>query len=140
MDNNIIKEILNEADKSLDSLDIPVGAVIVKDSVIIGKGHNDRILNNNVLGHAEINAIKEAIKTLGDYRLNGCDLYVTLEPCNMCMEICKEARIDNIYFLLKKDNMNSYKKTNKCTIENFNEEKTIYADKLSAFFKDNLNR
>ena len=138
--NNYIDELLSLADKAEQIKDIPVGAIIVKDNKIIGRGFNNRIITNDPTGHAEINAIKEATKTLGDWRLNGCDLYVTLEPCEMCLKVAQESRIDNIFYLLENREKHVYKQTNVCVL---NCDKYIvenYHKKLSNFFDKNLNR
>ena len=78
--------------------EVPVGAIVVKDGVIIGQGFNEVVTNNSVSCHAEINAINEAGKTIKNYRLLGCEIYVTLEPCHMCAKAIVDARIDRLYF------------------------------------------
>ena len=78
--------------------EVPVGCVIVKDGKIIASGYNTRELDNSVLGHAEINAIKEASLKLNNYRLDGCDMYVTMEPCIMCCGAIMQAHINKVYF------------------------------------------
>lgn len=78
--------------------EVPVGAVVVKDGVVVGKGFNQVISKNSVTSHAEINAINHASKILQNYRLNDCDLYVTLEPCHMCAKAIVDARIKHVYF------------------------------------------
>lgn len=78
--------------------EVPVGAIVVKDGVIIGHGFNEVVTNNSVSCHAEINAINEAGKTIENYRLLGCEIYVTLEPCHMCAKAIVDARIDRLYF------------------------------------------
>lgn len=78
--------------------EVPVGAVIVKDDRIIGRGYNRRETDRSALSHAEIAAIGEACKTLGAWRLAGCTLYVTLEPCLMCAGAIYQARIDRVVF------------------------------------------
>ena len=77
--------------------EVPVGAVIVKDNKIIGFGYNKKEKNNSVLEHAELNAIKMAQKKLNNWRLNDCDIYVSLDPCPMCASAIKQARIKNVY-------------------------------------------
>lgn len=86
-----------EAKKSLPS-DIPVGAVIVRNGAVIGRGHNTREKDRNVLGHAEINAIREAQSVKCDWRLDDCEMYVTLEPCSMCSGAIRNARLAKLYF------------------------------------------
>ena len=78
--------------------EIPVGAVIVKDNEIIGKGYNTRERDRDVCGHAEINAIRDAAKKTGNWRLENCDIYVTLEPCPMCAAAISQSRIRAVYF------------------------------------------
>lgn len=81
-----------------DNDEVPVGAVVVLDNVIIGKGFNSVISNNSVTSHAEINAINDASQTLKNYRLSNCEIYVTLEPCHMCAKAIVDARIRYLYF------------------------------------------
>lgn len=78
--------------------EVPVGAVVVRDKTIIGEGFNQPISTSDPTGHAEIIAIKNAAKAIGNYRLTGCDLYVTLEPCLMCFGAMVHARISNLFF------------------------------------------
>lgn len=78
--------------------EVPVGAVVVKDGEIVGKGRNRREIGKNALYHAEIEAIDNACKELGGWRLWQCDLYVTLEPCPMCAGAIINSRIKNVYF------------------------------------------
>ena len=78
--------------------EVPVGAIIVKDGKVIGRGFNQVISKNSVASHAEINSINDASKTLENYRLNNCDMYVTLEPCHMCAKAIVDARINHVYF------------------------------------------
>lgn len=92
---------LIEAKKAYDEDEVPVGAVIVKDGVIIGKGHNKREKNHDISSHAEIEAIKQAEKTLGDWRLDGAAMYVTLEPCLMCAGAILQSRISKLVFSLR---------------------------------------
>ena len=94
---NFIDEAKAEAIKAYDKGEIPVGAVIVKDGVIIGRGHNLKETLNDVTAHAEILAIKEASNKLGDWRLDGAEMYVTLEPCPMCSSAIVQSRISKVY-------------------------------------------
>lgn len=86
-----------EALLAMEKGEIPVGAVIVKDGVIIGKAHNLKETLKDGTAHAEILAIKEAAKYVDDWRLNGCEMYVTLEPCPMCASAIVQSRISKIY-------------------------------------------
>ncbi len=88
---------LEEAKKALDADEVPVGAVLVKDGKTLVSSHNCKENDNNPIGHAEINCIEEAARLLGRWRLNDCDLYVTLEPCLMCAGAIVEARIKHVY-------------------------------------------
>lgn len=87
---------INEAKKS--GRDVPVGAVVVKNGDVIATAHNERELDNDVTSHAEILAIRKAEQVLGNWRLDDCDLYVTLEPCPMCGWAILQSRIKNVYF------------------------------------------
>lgn len=78
--------------------EVPVGAIVVKNGKIIGRGSNAPIQLNDPSAHAEMLAIRDAAKTLGNYRLVDCTLYVTLEPCAMCAGVIQHARIDNVIF------------------------------------------
>lgn len=89
---------LELAKEAADMGEVPVGAVVVKDGVVIGKGRNRREIGRNALAHAEIEAIDMACKTLGGWRLSGCQLYVTLEPCPMCAGAIINARIDEVIY------------------------------------------
>lgn len=87
---------INEAKKS--GRDVPVGAVVVKNGDVIATAHNERELDNDVTSHAEVLAIRKAEQVLGNWRLDDCDLYVTLEPCPMCGWAILQSRIKNVYF------------------------------------------
>ena len=88
---------LKEAEKALKVEEVPVGVIIVRDGLIIAKAHNKKVKSKSVLDHAEIIALMKATKKLNDWRLDGCDMYVTLEPCQMCMGAIISSRIKNIY-------------------------------------------
>lgn len=135
MDTEIFNILLENTNKSLENNDVPVGAVIVKDGQVLAFGYNTREKDQNVLGHAEINAILEAQKVLKNWNLSGCDLYVTLVPCSMCLEIIKQSRINNIYYLLDKPTFKrEFYKTKLQKINDTNYENK-YAEILSNFFK-----
>lgn len=97
-DEEYMLEALAEAKKAYDEDEVPVGAIIVKDGTIIGRGHNKREKNNDISSHAEIEAIKQAEETLGNWRLDGATMYVTLEPCLMCSGAILQSRISNLIF------------------------------------------
>lgn len=92
-----MKEALKEAQKAYDKLEVPVGAVIVKDGKIIARAYNQKEEKNDTTNHAEILAIKKASKKLGSWRLLDCDMYVTLEPCSMCAGALIQSRIRKVY-------------------------------------------
>ena len=98
MNKNFMLEALGEAKKAYDEGEVPVGAVIVKDGEIIAKGHNQREQKQNALSHAEIECINTACKILNSWRLDGCELYVTLEPCPMCTGAIINSRIKTVVF------------------------------------------
>lgn len=93
-----MKEALSLAREAAEEGEVPVGAVVVKDGVIVGRGRNRREIAKNALAHAEIEAINEACGTLHGWRLWQCDLYVTLEPCPMCTGAIINARIKRVFF------------------------------------------
>lgn len=93
-----MQKALELAKESAKQGEVPVGAVVVKDNEIVGMGQNRREYGKNALYHAEIEAINNACKKLGGWRLWQCDLYVTLEPCPMCAGAIINSRIKNVYF------------------------------------------
>jgi len=95
---SFMKEALSEAKKAFDKGEVPVGAVIVREGRIISRGHNLKETTKNPVKHAEIVAIEEACRVVGDWRLTDCELFVTLEPCIMCCGAIVQARIGKVYF------------------------------------------
>jgi tRNA(adenine34) deaminase len=93
-----MNEAIKLARRAAQLEEAPVGCVIVRENKIVGRGFNLRETGKNALNHAELIAIRDACKTLGGWRLCGCDLYVTLEPCPMCAGAMINARIENVYF------------------------------------------
>lgn len=91
-----MKEALKQAKKAYLLGEVPIGCVIVHEGKIIGRGYNRRNTDKNTLSHAEITAINKASKKIGDWRLEGCSLYVTLEPCQMCSGAIVQARIPEV--------------------------------------------
>ena len=91
-----MKEALKQAKRAYALGEVPIGCVIVYQDKIIGRGYNRRNTDKNTLAHAEITAINRASKKLGDWRLEGCTLYVTLEPCQMCAGAIVQSRITNV--------------------------------------------
>ena len=96
LDVKYMKAAIKEAKKAYALKEVPIGCVIVYDNKIIARGYNRRNTDKNTLSHAEITAIRKASKKLGDWRLEGCTLYVTLEPCQMCAGAIVQARVDRV--------------------------------------------
>lgn len=93
-DEKYMREAIKQAKKAYRLDEVPIGCVIVYEDKIIARGYNRRNTDKTTLSHAEINAIKKAAKVLGDWRLEGCTIYITLEPCQMCAGALVQARID----------------------------------------------
>ena len=108
------------ANTAFQENEVPVGAVVVKDGKIIGKGFNQVITTNSVSSHAEILAINNASQTINNYRLKGCEIYVTLEPCHMCAKAIVDARIKNLYFATPEPKTGSI-----ISVDNFLEKKFL---------------
>ena len=92
-----MKEALKQAKKAYNKLEVPVGVVIVKDDNIIARAYNQKEMKNSPIKHAEIIAIEKACKKLNNWRLNDCEMYVTLEPCPMCAGAIINSRIKKVY-------------------------------------------
>ncbi len=97
-DREYMEAALAEARKAAEAGEVPIGAVAVQDDAIVGRGQNRVLRDNDPTAHAEIVALREAAAALGNYRLNGCTLYVTLEPCAMCAGAMIHARIDRLVY------------------------------------------
>ena len=91
-----MREAIKQAKKAAALKEVPIGCVIVYEDKIIARGYNRRNTDKNTLSHAELNAIRKASKKLGDWRLEGCTLYVTLEPCQMCAGAIVQARVSDV--------------------------------------------
>ena len=123
--------------------DVPVGAVVVRNGEIIGEGINRREQQNNPILHAEIEAIEAAAKVLGGWRLDNCDLYVTLEPCPMCAGAIINSRIKNVYFGAYDKKAGSLGTLTDLSEIKYNHKPVVWggmlqdecANQLSAFFK-----
>ena len=92
-----MKAAIKQAKKAENIDEVPIGCVIVYHGKIIARGYNRRNIDKNTLSHAELNAIKKASKRLGDWRLDDCEMYVTLEPCQMCAGAIVQSRIKKVY-------------------------------------------
>lgn len=147
MDSKYFDLAFEEAYKSFHNNEVPVGAVIVKNGEIISTAHNNKEYSQCVLDHAELIAIREASKKLKNWRLVDCDIYVTLEPCEMCASAIKQSRIKNIYCAVSNDDKIMHnrvleilaKDKSNPQVELFNDLDTFRGKKiLSEFF--NLTR
>lgn len=98
IDEKFMKKALREAQKARDEDEVPIGAVAVVDGKVIARGHNDRERSQNAVNHAEIIVIQKACKKLKSWRLDNLTLYVTIEPCPMCMGAILNARIPRLVF------------------------------------------
>jgi tRNA(adenine34) deaminase len=98
IDESFMREALLEAEKAAEMGEVPVGAVIVLDDEVLSRAHNHPISLNDPTSHAEILAIREACRRKNNYRIPGCDMYVTLEPCAMCLGAILQARIRRLIF------------------------------------------
>lgn len=133
IDDKYNKILYKLAYKSFKNKEIPVGAIIIYNNKIIGKGYNNRQCTNDVCGHAEIMAIKKAEKSIGDWRLNDCILISTLKPCKMCTEIIRESRIKYVYYYVDQNDSNNEKKFKK--INDCEEFVNKYMKIFNNFFK-----
>ena len=97
-DEKYMKQAIKQAKKAYAIDEVPIGCIIVRDEdgKVIARGYNRRNTDKNTLSHAELNAIRKASKKLGDWRLEGCTMYVTLEPCQMCAGALVQSRIDRV--------------------------------------------
>ena len=135
-----VEKIYSLALESYEQDEIPVGAIVVKNDEIIGIGINNREKDNSVIGHAEINAIEMACKIVGDWRLDGCVMYVTLLPCMMCAGTILESRIDKVYYLCNRTNVcfdsSIYLNVEKIYNDEYEEK---YLNLLRLFFENKRN-
>ena len=95
-DERFMKRALHQAERAAALGEVPIGCVIVHDGRVVGRGYNRRNTDRTTLAHAEITAIDRASRRLGDWRLEGCTMYVTLEPCQMCSGALVQSRIDRV--------------------------------------------
>ena len=132
----ILNKLYKLANKSLKKNEFPVAAIIYKDNKIISCGYNKRNKTKKTTDHAEIIAIEKANKKIKDWRLTNFEMIVTLEPCDMCKTVIKEARIKKVYYLTPRYN---YKKQYKCTIfeqlDDNSKNNKEYKENISKFFK-----
>lgn len=135
-DEVIINELIKLANIAYKKGEIPVSAILVYNNKIISKQYNLKEKKKDITAHAEILCIRESAEKLKRWNLSDCDLYVTLKPCNMCIEVIKQSRIRNVYFLLDKlDYKHEFEKTN---FQKLNHQNNIdtYQQLLSTFFQN----
>jgi len=137
-DIHFMKEALIEAKKALNKDEVPVGCVIVKDGEIIARAHNLKETNQDVTSHAEINAIKIASEKIGSWRLDGCEIYVNLEPCLMCLGAIVSARFDRLIYGVRDKKYESLDVILNKYLENFNHQLQVTMDVLSDSSKELL--
>lgn len=142
--NEFMEMALLEAEKARKREEVPIGAVIVKSGKVIAKGFNKREKTKSALNHAEIVAIRKACKKLKDWRLEGCEIYVTLKPCPMCAGAIANARIDKVYYSADETNTSdnlaeqifaSTRLNHKVEMEKLDAYSEKCAQMLSAFFR-----
>ena len=127
----IINELNKLMNKAIKHNEVPVAALIVNNNKIIAKSYNKVEKYNSVLNHAEINVIKKANKRLNNWRLDNCELYITLEPCEMCKSIIKKSRINKVFYYSKQ---NEYKTESDPNYEYLKNDD--FSKFLSSFFKE----
>ena len=103
MEEDIIKKLDKLSEKALKNDDVPISCIITKNNKIIAKDYNRKVKNNDPLAHAEILCIRKATKKLKTNNLNDCELYCSLYPCNMCIEVINEVRIKKVHYILEKE-------------------------------------
>ena len=130
--------LLKEAKKSLKSNDVPVSAIIVENDKIISKAHNSREKYKNVLKHAELIALEKACKSRKNWHLENCEIYITMEPCLMCMNAISQARIKKIYYILPNNKYKEIQNTmnNKIELIEVKKYQSDINEILKIFFKD----
>ncbi len=127
--------LLKLAKKAACKDEVPVSAILVKNNKVLAKAYNTRISHHSVCDHAEMLVIKKASRKLHDWRLEDCDVYVTLKPCNMCEAALKQARIKNVYYIL--DKLPFKKEYNQTNIKQtyVREQQEEYLHYFQAFFQ-----
>lgn len=141
MKKEFVDRIIQLSKKAYDNDEIPVGAVVVKNNMIIGEGINNRNENSSVIGHAEISAIEMACRHINDWRLDECELYVTLLPCMMCTGAIIESRIKKVYYLCDRTNV-CFNSKEYLNVEKINDVdySNNYLKLLQLFFENKRNK
>lgn len=133
MNEQIINELTKLTNIAIKKDEVPIACVITNNKKIIAKAYNQKIFKKDPMAHAEILAVKKACKKIGSWNLKDCELYVTLKPCNMCLEIIAEARIKKVFYLVDRTkNVNNKMIITKIKNQKYNE---YFSNKISEFFK-----
>lgn len=127
-----MRQALELARQAMEEGEVPVGCVIVRDGAVVGRGRNRRETEHTALGHAELDAIRQACGALGGWRLSRCALYVTLEPCPMCAGAIINARIPALYYGAKDEKAGCCGSVLNLFEERFNHHPRIYGGVLEA--------
>lgn len=136
MNEKILNKLLNLAEKAYKKKETPVSAIIICKDKIIAKAYNKRNKSNHTIAHAEILAIIKANKKIKSWRLNNCSMYVTIKPCDMCMNVIKESRISNVFYIVDRlEEKKQYNKTKFIQIES-TDVKNKYLKKVKMFWKN----
>mgnify|MGYP000458936529 CR=1 FL=1 len=145
MDERFMREAIRQARKAGALMEVPIGCVIVYEGKIIARGYNRRNTDKNTISHAELNAIRKASKKLGDWRLEGCTMYITLEPCQMCAGAIVQARVSRVVIgSMNESGMRPDRSVNLLEMEQFNHQVEVTrgvlqeecSQMLSGFFKE----
>ncbi|MDD2409421.1 MAG: nucleoside deaminase [Bacilli bacterium] len=143
METKIIEILLKLVNKAYKKEETPVAAIIMYNNKIIAKSYNKRNRTNKTIDHAEILAIQKANKKLKSWRLNNCSIYVTIKPCDMCMNVIREARINKVYYLVNRlEEKKIYNKTKfiPLTSKEIENVKEDYLKKITIFWKNKRNK
>jgi tRNA(Arg) A34 adenosine deaminase TadA len=127
-----IKRAFELASEAYSNGEIPVGAVVVEGDAVIGEGHNRQLADNDPSAHAEIVALRNAGATKNNFRLDGTDMYVTIEPCDMCREAIRRARIKTVYYASYKARPSTHD-VDYAPLDEFSDESNRI---IKRFFKD----
>lgn len=138
---NVYKILLEEAKIGYAEDEVPISAVIVKNDEIISYAHNLKESLQSVMAHAEILAIEKASEKLNNWRLDGCDIYISLEPCTMCISAIHQARIKNVYYFTKRKDMENFHLISQIAVEKNSNSSTqlhylYYGDELTNLLQD----
>ena len=141
MNYEFINKIISLAEEAYKLDEIPVGAVVVLNNQIIGFGINNRNKNSSVIGHAEISAIEMACRKIGDWRLENCEMYVTLSRCMMCTGAIVDSRIKKVYYLCDRTNV-CFNASNYINLHKINDMELLsrYMKLLKLFFENKRNK